>query len=167
MKQLLHEAFERYSEELKSFLRRRGHDRESAADLAQDTFVRVLQAADDLNVSNPQAYLHQVARNLSIDTSRREMRRCPLVFGANDIVDIADPTPSPEVIVSDRQQLRLALDVLDKMPERTRFAFEAHRLGEKTLVEIAEELNLSTTRTWCLIRQGYEELRYQLKEAEE
>lgn len=164
MKNWFQELFDRYSDELNVFLRRRGHDTDVAADLAQDTFVRVLQSADDLEVKNPRAYLHQVARNLSIDCERRERRRPRLKISDEEIVRVVDPSPSPEIIVSDRQRLAIAERVLEGMPERVRYAFEAHRMGEKTIAEIASELGLSTTRTWTLIRKGYEQLRTHLNE---
>jgi RNA polymerase sigma-70 factor (ECF subfamily) len=37
-------------------------------------------------------------------------------------------------------------------------------MGEKTITQIADELGLSTTRTWTLIRKGYEQLRARFNE---
>lgn len=167
MKSWLQELFDRHGREINRFLRRRGHNEQTAADLTQDAFVRILMSAQDQDVENPRAYLHQVARNLSIDVERRERRMAQADLSDQEIAAIADPSPSPETIVSDRQRLSIAEDVLSGLPERTRYAFEAHRMGEKTIAEIAGELGLSTTRTWTLIRSAYDQLRARIQEGEE
>jgi RNA polymerase sigma-70 factor (ECF subfamily) len=79
---------------------------------------------------------------------------------------IADNTPSPETVVYDRQRLAIVEEALLELPERTRTAFEMHRLGEKTIGEVAVELGLSTSRTWMLIRRAYQHLRVRLNDAQ-
>lgn len=167
MKSWLQDLFDRHAREIERFLRRRGHTVETAADLTQDAFVRVLMTADEQEVGNPRAYLHKVARNLSIDLERQERRKTQADLSEQEIAAIADPSPSPETIVSDRQRLALAQDFLTSLPERTRYAFEAHRMREKTIAEIADELGLSKTRTWTLIRKAYDELRARVNEGEQ
>ncbi|MGO1076531.1 RNA polymerase sigma factor [Inquilinus sp. CA228] len=156
----LHGLFDRHAREIQRFLRRRGHTAETAADLTQDTFARLLTATP--KGDNPRAYLHQVARNLSIDFDRRERRMGCAAISDEQAATIADPAPWPETIVHDRQKLAIVDRALAELPARTRRAFEAHRLGEKTLSEIGEELGLSTTRTWTLIREAYRHLRDRL-----
>ena len=45
---------------------------DNAADLAQDTFVRLLQRREQLQLNAPRAFLRTVARGLVIDHWRRE-----------------------------------------------------------------------------------------------
>ena len=75
-----------------------------------------------------------------------------------EALSVADPSPSPEKIVYSRQCLVQTYAALNELPERTRRAFEMHRLGERTLAEVAEELEISTTRAWTLIRDAYRHL---------
>ncbi|QUS39822.1 sigma-70 family RNA polymerase sigma factor [Tardiphaga alba] len=158
----LQNLFVRHAREINRFLRRRGHPPETAADLTQDTFVRAMTAAVPSSCENPRAYLHQVARNLSIDLARRE-RRVEFVHVADDdFLGIADASPSPEHIVYDRQRLAIIDAAIRELPEKTRRAFEMHRIGEQTLCEVAAELQLSRTRTWTLIRDAYRHLRSRL-----
>ncbi|MDH7785878.1 RNA polymerase sigma factor (sigma-70 family) [Ochrobactrum sp. 19YEA23] len=159
----LHRLFQNHARELNRFFRRRGHNAETAADLTQDTFVRVLTATPQTD-NNPRAYLHQIARNLSIDLYRRER-----LFQQSDLADdewrrIADTTPTPEAVVYDRQRLAIIESALLELPEKTRRAFEMHRLDEKTIAEVASELGLSVSRTWTLIKRAYLHLRQRLKE---
>ena len=56
---------------LSSWLRSRVGCHEHAADLAQDTFVRVLRARQASPLKEPRAYLSAIARGLMIDQFRR------------------------------------------------------------------------------------------------
>lgn len=149
--------FRRHAKEITRALRRRGLNEETAADITQDTFLRVLASPpqDGTLNHNPRAYLHQVSRNLSINHVQR-LRRSGMVEVDDDaLMQVADPTPSPEVVLYDRQRLRQVEAALAELPERTRLAFERHRLGGQTIAAIGQELGLSTTRTWALIREAY------------
>ncbi len=139
-------------------LRRHGIREDVAADLTQDTFVRVIAKPPDEASQgyNPKAYLYQAARNLGINHQRREA--LIETVDLEQAADIVDPAPSPERIVYSRQCLMQTHQALGELPERTRQAFEMHRLGERTIAEVAEELGISTTRAWSLIRDAYRHL---------
>ncbi len=161
--------FLRHAKEVTRLLRRRGLNEETACDLTQDAFVRLLAAGkvDNDERDNPRALLFQVARNLSIDFYRRERLAPRADLSEEAFQAIADSSPSAETIVYDRQRLEITLAALSELPERTRFAFESHRLGEQTISEVAQQLGLSTTRTWALIRDAYRHIRQRLQEATE
>jgi RNA polymerase sigma-70 factor, ECF subfamily len=164
----IQQLFRRHAAEVTRALRRRGLSAETAADLTQDAFVRLLGAAERRSgdTDNPRAYLHQVSRNLAVDLQRRE-RLMPRVEMTDELFNaIADPSPSAETVVYDRQRLAIVETALAELPERTRHAFEQHRLGEKTLAQVAVELGLSTTRTWGLIREAYRHIRTRLHDAD-
>src|SRR5690606_36917825 len=50
--------FRKHAQELDRFLRRRGHNVETAADLTQDTFLRMMTATPQGQANNPRAYLY-------------------------------------------------------------------------------------------------------------
>lgn len=156
----LHHLFVRHARDINRFLRRRGHTAETAADLTQDTFVRVLtaQPGETALKHNPAAYLFRVSRNLSIDHTRRERLLRRIDLPEEDFAAIADPAPTAETVVYDRQRLALTQAALAELPERTRRAFELHRLGEMTIAQVADRLGLSTSRGWALIRDAYEHI---------
>ncbi|WP_336811830.1 RNA polymerase sigma factor [Bosea sp. MMO-172] len=156
----LQQLFVRYARDINRFLRKRGHSPETAEDLTQDTFVRVLAAPPPeagLN-HNPRAYLYQVSRNLSINHHRRDAIVSFTDLPAEDAAQIADPAPSPERIVYSRQCLAQTQQALAELPERTRLAFEMHRIGDCTIAEVARELGLSNARAWGLIHEAYRHL---------
>ncbi|MET3601009.1 sigma-70 family RNA polymerase sigma factor [Martelella mangrovi] len=141
-------------------LTRRGMSDESAADITQDTFERVLARPPEHGVSNhnPKAYLYRVSRNLGINQQRRDALLRTVDLDSDEAREQADPSPSPEHIVYSRQCLLQTYRALEQLPERTRRAFEMHRLGERTIAEVGEELGISTTRAWTLIHQAYRHL---------
>jgi RNA polymerase sigma-70 factor (ECF subfamily) len=156
----LHGLFVRHARDITAALRRRGLNEETAADITQDTFVKVLASppGNAVTVHNPAAYLFRVARNLGIDHQRHERVLRRVEMSAEDFAAIIDPAPSPEAAVYDRQRLALTKAALAELPERTRIAFEMHRVDEMTLAEVAAELDLSTARIWSLIRDAYDHI---------
>lgn len=141
-------------------LMRKGMFGEAAADITQDTFECVIARppAHDAPNHNPKAYLYQVARNLGINQQRRDALIRTVDLDSDEARQQADPSPSPERIVYSRQCLQETYQALEALPERTRMAFEMHRLGERTIAEVGEELGISTTRAWTLIHQAYRHL---------
>lgn len=153
----LHKLFLRHANGITRSLRRRGLSEETAADITQDTFLRVLMVPPTENVTNtnPAAYLYQVSRNLGINHQRRERLIDRVDLCDETIANIVDPHPLQDMVVYDRQKLKLTQTALAELPERTRRAFELHRLGDLTINQVGQEIGLSTTRTWALIREAY------------
>src|SRR3546814_7648919 len=70
-------AFDRlYRREHQRLLRYAGQKigPEDASDVAQDAFMRLLDGELFAKVENPRAYLTRIARNLSVDRTRRQTR---------------------------------------------------------------------------------------------
>jgi len=102
-------SFQENYEQLFRFLTRKlGGDHERAADVVQDTYVRLADAHDQGDViDNPRAYIYRVAGNLAIDGIRREKRITAHHDMDEDTDAIHDPKPGPENIVLDREQILL------------------------------------------------------------
>ncbi len=57
---------------LHQWLRKKVGNSEQAADLVQDTFIKILQTRDELfGVKEPRAYLVTIARNFSVHDKNR------------------------------------------------------------------------------------------------
>lgn len=156
----IHTLFRRHAAGIARTLYRRGVSCETAADLTQDTFLRVLTRPplETARNYNPKAYLYQAARNICINHQRREALVETVALDDEQALNIADPAPSPERVVQSRQKLIQTHQALNELPERTKRAFEMHRLGERTIAEVADDLGISTTRAWALIRDAYRHL---------
>ncbi|MCL7942450.1 sigma-70 family RNA polymerase sigma factor [Marinobacter sp. ATCH36] len=116
----------------------------SAADLAQDTFVRLLRRKRGMSVSEveqPRAYLRVIANGLVIDYyRRRSLERAYLEALAQ--------MPEPEsVSPEEREALLETLDridaMLDRLPERIRQAFLMSQLEGVSYSDIALLLRVS------------------------
>ena len=158
------DLFKRYAAEIHRALRRRGHDTDIAADLTQDTFLRILTARSRTLPDNPGAYLHQIARNLSVDLHRRN-RRVEIVDLTDDQFQLLkDPTVDQETTVIHKQRLEIVERALLELPDKTRTAFELYQQEDRTISEVADIIGLSVSRTWTLIRRAYLHLKLRLDE---
>ena len=113
-----------------------------AADLVQDTFLRLLVRPREVSAKqNPGGYLRAIARGLLIDhLRRRELERAWLETLAA-LPEEAAPSPEDQVIVLDTL-CRLAA-VLDQLPDKPRRAFVLAQVHGQPQEEIATELGVS------------------------
>lgn len=140
-------------------------DRIDAEDIVQEAYIRFGAAFARERPADPIGYLVRIVRNLSIDLGRRisrERERCAEPCdGAEG--DHGDARPSPEIVVADRQELQVLALAIAELPERTRRALEMHRLGGRTLAEIARELGVSVGTAHALVARGLDHCRVRLQ----
>jgi RNA polymerase sigma-70 factor (ECF subfamily) len=82
-------AIERYHAPLLSYATRLMGDRERARDVVQDTFMRLCEAAEQVDEDRLGAWLYTVCRNRAIDVRRRDARLSPLDASPEPAVDSA------------------------------------------------------------------------------
>lgn len=140
--------FRLYASDLTTFAFRRLRDREAAADVVQDGFLRCLNwqagRAHPISLSDTRNVLWRVVSNLTIDVIRRKRVRGNIVE-LELAKHIADPQPTPDRVVEGRQAYRLVKKALDEAPPLQRSAFLLYRLGGCTYAEIAARLGVSPT----------------------
>ncbi|SNS91821.1 RNA polymerase sigma-70 factor, ECF subfamily [Azospirillum sp. RU38E] len=138
---------------LRDWLRRQTRCPQRAADLAQDTFCRLLERRPALP-DDAKRYLATVARRLLIDDIRaREVERAYLdVLG--DRYGTADHL-TPERITEAVQLLDGILRLLDTLPAMTRQAFMLRRLEGMSHADIATALGLSDRTVKRYIAAAY------------
>lgn len=135
--------FRRYNGDLKRYLRSRGASAETAADLTQETFLRLLTASPLGPVDNVQAYIFRTANNLSIDLARRQ-RLLPFLDNGEEVLDrLIDEAPSPERVVVSRQELAILQTALNQVPQTPRSVFLA-RLDGRTFEDIGRTIGIPT-----------------------
>jgi RNA polymerase sigma-70 factor (ECF subfamily) len=138
--------FREHSLELHRFAYRETRDRERAADLVQDTFVRYAsQPNGSLGIAQPRFFLWRILRNLLIDLRRMERRRGEHVDLDSAGQRLVDPTPTADRQMEARQQLALLRAALGELPENCRSALLMNRLGGLGHAEIASALGVSTS----------------------
>lgn len=72
---LLQLLYEKYRQEIYLYLFSFCHDRETAEDLTQETFLKALLSLPD-NHGNMRAWIYMVARNLYFNHAKKEKRLC-------------------------------------------------------------------------------------------
>lgn len=129
---------------LRTWLRRKVGSHDQAADLAHDTFAKVLaNRAQVVTIREPRAYLTTLARRLLIDHARhQEVEQIYLAELAKS-AQTMDMEPSPEEIHSAVQALRHFSDALTSLSPKVREAFLLHYINELTQPEVAIKLGVS------------------------
>lgn len=121
--------------EIRRYIGRRIACRETAADLAQETFVRLLCCERTPEPGKRRAYLFRIAEHLTIDHFRRHANQGSCV-SLDDCTELPCPAPAPERHAIARQQLRRLQAAIDELPPRCREVFIQHKfegMPQKTL----------------------------------
>lgn len=137
---------ERYHRELLNFLTRQVNDRDTAADLTQESFVRVLAAqSGGQAVLDMRALLYRTARNLVIDQHRRAVHRQHDDIDALDEVEqpLAPRHTQPDEILAYEQQARALVAAIESLPPRCREAFVLNRFEGLSHQEVADRMGIS------------------------
>lgn len=92
---------------LTRFLRRNQKDVDDVADLRQETYVRVFEAAKKSRPQLVKPFLFMTARNLLIDRARRAQIVSIEAYADLEMLDVTVDDLSPERHVTGHQELRL------------------------------------------------------------
>lgn len=138
---------EHYYRELLGFLSRKVADRSMAADLAQESYVRVYAAqASGSAIVNPRALLYQTARNLVIDHHRHGDVRSGVEVAAPPGEGGDAPGPAglePEAALASGQGVAAMVAAIDSLPPRCREAFMYNRFDGMTYAQVAARMGIS------------------------
>ncbi|MRW92932.1 sigma-70 family RNA polymerase sigma factor [Duganella sp. FT80W] len=131
---------------LQGWLQRKLGCSHGAADLTQDTFLRILNSRDALlgAIQTPRAYLTTTAKRLLVDRSRRQVIEQAYLQKLALIAGSLPGHPSPDEILVALQALEQIGAALDGLAPKPRAAFLRHYLDEHTHAAIAAELGVST-----------------------
>jgi RNA polymerase sigma factor (sigma-70 family) len=139
----IEDLFVRHGKDLTRVLRRGGACPETAADLTQETFLRLLTAVPQGPIENVRAYMLSIARNLSIDLARRQRLLPRVKDSAAALEGLVDEQPSPERALLSRQELAIVQAALGRISQGSREVFLA-RVEGKTFDEIGRLLGIPT-----------------------
>jgi len=133
------------------FLRHNWRNNSEIADLLQDVYVRVYEAALQQLPDSAKQFVFAIARNLLINRARRE-RIVPFETVADlEALDIAADTPGPEQALIARDELIRLQAGVDRLPGRSREAFLLRQVEGLSRREIAARMGISDkTVRWHL-----------------
>lgn len=127
-----------------SWLRRKLGCPHSAADLAQDAFMRVMACGDVPALREPRAFLVTTARRLIIDQARRQRLERAYLAELELLAPQMEGFPAPEQILAAVETLARIGAALEGLAEKPRLAFLFHYLDDEPQAAIAARLGVST-----------------------
>ncbi len=153
---------------LEKYLARKLDNRDDAAELAQETFIRLHRLEQPENLDNARAFLFQVATNLAVDQLRRRQLHFRFIKGEKSLAQDGEPPDlnaagaSPEQILGARQKLHAIENALDELPFKVKQAFLLHRKSGMPYSAIAEQMQVSVSSVEKYILQALQHCRKRL-----
>lgn len=143
------------------------HNRDDAADVAQDVFLKLYQSLAVMRVQGSLApWLYRVAMNRAIDRLRQAKRERIDGDYADDAThdDLGSESPgsvsrSPEVAIENIELRRQLFRAMAALPERQRIVFAMRHLSGLSLDEIAAATGCATGTVKCHLARATRRLR--------
>ena len=127
-------------------MRRCNNDEQLAADIAQDTFIVVINKAREKKINSPEAiaaFIRQTGVNLMIAHFRKETRRATDNYGEVSI-EVPDVTSNVSRAVESNQTLNLVQQLIEEMKvERDRDILLSYYAKEEEKSSICSRLELT------------------------
>lgn len=166
------ELVNRYRNQITNFLYRMLNDYDEAVDLAQETFVRVYQAAARYHDAYAfSTYIYRIATNLAISELRKRKRRRLIslnaLFGIDEenAVEFQPPDKQPlqDAVYDDAQIQAVVARAIATLPEKYRAPLILRDVEGKTYEEISTILETNEGTIKSRISRGRNLLREKLK----
>lgn len=143
--QQMHALYSEHHGWLFAWLRRKLGCGHHAADVAQDTFVRILGSRDGLlGLREPRAYLVTTAKRLMIDQARRELIEKAYLQELALAMSTRQGAPSAQELLEAVQALMQIEAALAGLSAKARQAFLLCYLEGQTQAQVAQQLGVST-----------------------
>jgi RNA polymerase sigma-70 factor (ECF subfamily) len=147
------EIVSRYRNQITSYIYRMLNDYDSAVDMAQETFVRVYQAAERYQTNYAfSTYIYRIATNLAISELRkRKRRRLVSLTGFFQPTEGADErefnppdiAPLQDAVLVDTERRQAVARAISTLPEKYRAPLVLRDVEGKSYDEIAHILETS------------------------
>jgi RNA polymerase sigma-70 factor (ECF subfamily) len=141
----LFQVFIDCAKELRSFLTRRLGCAEVAADLVQDTYIRLATRPDPDVHANPRALVFRVAANLATDHSRKQRLRDTYDGGTLDDLAVPSLVPAPDAELTAQQDHALLKQAIARLPEKRRTVFLLRMAQGLPYDQIASRVGISVS----------------------
>jgi RNA polymerase sigma factor (sigma-70 family) len=166
----LNELMDRHAERLFQYLVRSLQNEEDAADLAQETFVRVYQNRTKFDAAKKfSSWLYAIASNLVRDRYRWRTRHPHLSLDAENETtgnsfgeSLPEQKPSPDETTQAEERAATVRRAVAALPDKWRVPLILAEYEEKSHAEIGEILGCSAKAVEVRIYKARQQLREQL-----
>jgi RNA polymerase sigma-70 factor (ECF subfamily) len=164
---------ERHAPKMFNFLIRSTGRRDVAEDLVQEVFLRIVRRADSFRgQSKFTTWMFAIARNLIIDTARKERHRRTVPLdapirsaepgGTTRLEQTPDPSPTPDRRAADSRFTGRLEDALAALPDDQREVFLMREVEGMKFREIAQVVGIPINTVKSRMRYALESLRLAL-----
>jgi len=138
-------ALAEHRDELLQYLRKRLGHLEIAADLAQETFFRMMKYRDATDIEDRRLMLFRIANNLITEYHRtRQRHHAADHFSYEEMGPLQAEQPAVEAIVDARNAIDLLLKrTITELPPKCRLAFMLSRFDGLSYPQIADRMGVS------------------------
>ena len=158
------DCFQQHYTALLQFLMRQLQDTELAADVAQETYLRLVAMGEpEQQIEQPRAFIFRIASNLAIDQQRREARHSQRRAPEELACDETDRRLCTETIHLARERLSQLDTALAELPPNCAQALMLSRLDGLSYAEISQQLGVSQSMVARYIAQALKHCRHSLK----
>lgn len=141
----MHELYSSHHGWLFGWLRKKLGCTHNAADVAQDTFLRIIASRDALiGMREPRAYLTTTAKRLMLDRARRQLIEQAYLAELAIAAATTASYPDPEEILLAVEALEQIGCALQAVSDNVRNAFLLHYLDGQSHADVAAQLGVST-----------------------
>jgi RNA polymerase sigma-70 factor (ECF subfamily) len=166
--------FKKYKMPIYSFILRQCSQKETAADLTQDVFVKFIKNAQSFNhKSKFSTWIYTIARNTVIDNLRKAKHRHHISFdqpaekeGSMPEEKIPSSSPLPDAKTAAARLQSILINAIDKLPADQKEVFLLREYQGLPFQEISKVVNAKTGTVKSRMRYALEFLKKELSKQE-
>jgi RNA polymerase sigma-70 factor (family 1) len=132
------EIYNRYWDKLYYIAHKLLKDTDAAEEIVQEVFFILWKKRDTLNIKSLPAYLASMARY----SVYRALSKAKNAKKQDDII-VRLGLQSEEINIDDKMLLEIITELSNKLPEKCRLVFQYNKLQDRSLADVAEQLNIS------------------------
>lgn len=139
------------------------HCQDIAADIVQESYIKLSREAERQKIEHPRRLLFRIAHNLALDHLKHRRVMENHAQSLDPALVPAAESPSAEQLASEAQRRHILKRVIDELPPRCRQVFIMHNIHGMSYRDIARELNISESGVEKHIMKGLLHCRRQMK----
>lgn len=139
--QLIAKSYADYHHSVYLYIYYKINSKEEAEDLSQDVFLRLIDYNQMLRPETVKFFIYTIARNLVTDYLRRHYKRQEMTSYIYDVVEYSSNETESGIIARDllaHEKMKLSM-----LPQQRRKIYSMYRFGEKSILDISSNLNIS------------------------